>query len=97
MGQFNQTSFSGGMNLIVDDTRIAPNEYREAFNVRNRFDVLDSVPNGVELTAPPGNKQGLYTFGNYFLLFVAGNAYWQLRNVPGWTRILTFNMDPKVS
>jgi len=97
MGEYNQTSFSGGMNLIVDDTRIGPSEYREAFNVRNRYDVLDSIQDSEELYAPPGNKQGIFTFGDYFLLFVAGNAFWQLRNTNGWAQIQGFQMDPKVS
>jgi len=108
--EFNQRSFSGGMNLVVDDTRLSGtqdivggntsinvNQYREAFNVRNRFDVLDSIPLPTELSAPAGNKQGIWTFGDYVLLFVAGNAYYQHRTLTGWTKIQNFSMDPFVS
>ena len=77
MSEFNQASFSGGMNLLVDDTRLGPNEYREAFNVRNRFDVLGAINEATEdVIAPAGLKQGLYSFGDYLIAFVAGKAYY---------------------
>lgn len=97
MSEFNQKSFNGGMNLIVDDTRLSPSEYREAFNLRNRFDALDQVRKAEELfAAPAGKKQGIYTFGDYVLIFVAGNAYYQLKNTTGWTQIAGFLMDANV-
>ena len=95
MGEFNQPSFKGGMNLLVDDTRIGPDEYREAFNVRNRFDVLDQVLTAEEQTgAPQGTKQGIFTFGDYLLMFVFGEAWYQLRGTQGWTLIQGFQMNP---
>lgn len=96
--EINQTSFAGGMNLLVDDTRIQPNEYREAFNVRNRFDILDQLPLAIKLEgAPIGPKQGLYTFGDYLLLFVFGQAWYQFRGAQGWNLIQGFNMDKLVT
>lgn len=95
MSEFRQNSFKGGMNLLVDDTRLGPDEYREAFNIRNRFDVLEPILNAANLVvAPVGLKQGLYTFGDYVLLFVAGNAYYQRRSTTGWQQIAGFSMSP---
>ena len=97
------------MNLLVDDTRlpvntkyklgsnpydIGYNQYREAFNVRNRYDVLQPIKNGIKDTAAPkGLKQELVTFGNYLILFVAGSAYYRYYTDTGWTKIEGFNMS----
>lgn len=95
MSEFIQKSFKGGINLIVDDTRLEDDEYREAFNVRSRFDILDQIHNSEDITAtaPRGNYQGLYTFGDYLLLFCNGLAYYQLRDTTGWQQIPSFLMD----
>ena len=108
--EFNQSSFSGGMNLIVDDTRlpvsvkyklgdnpysVGYNQYREAFNIRNRFDVLQSIKNGVRDTAiPNGLKQEIVTFGNYIIAFISGSAYYRYYTDSGWRQIQGFNMSP---
>jgi len=42
--RYNQLSFIGGMNLLGDDTRLQPNQYRIGFNLTNRFDQLDLIP-----------------------------------------------------
>lgn len=91
---YTQASFKGGMNLLQDDTRISSSEYREAFNVRNRFDVLTPV-NGssIDTTAPAGLKQGLYSFDDFFILFVAGLAYWKRFDSAFWTLIPEFLMS----
>lgn len=93
MSEFNQISFRGGMNLIYDDTRLADNEYREAFNVRNRFDVLDQIKEAKEVDFPAGNKQAILTFGDYVLVFIGGSAYYQHYTSVGWTMIDGFSMD----
>ena len=106
---FKQSSFSGGMNLLVDDTRlpviskykignnpydIGYNQYREAFNIRNRYDVLKPIKSGVvDPAAPNGVKQEHVTFGNYIILFVAGLAYYRYYTDSGWTNIEGFNMS----
>ena len=107
--EFNQSSFSGGMNLLVDDTRLPVNskyklgdnpydlgysQYREAFNIRNRYDVLTPVKSGLkDPAAPAGLKQELVTFGNYIILFVNGFAYYRYYTDTGWRQIEGFQMS----
>lgn len=91
---FIQTDFGGGMNLFADETKLAENEYREAFNVRNRDNNLTPVGGGVVLsTAPAGRKQGIYGFDSFFVLFVAGHAYYQVVGTTVWVRIAHFEMS----
>lgn len=98
MADYLQSSFRGGMNLFVDDTRLADNEYREAFNVRNRFDVLEQIKAATEdVAAPAGLKQGMHTFGQFKLLFVAGLCYYQNAGSTGWTKMPNFLMTPTAS
>lgn len=92
--EFSQQSWVGGMNLLVDDTRLAINEYRIGFNVRNRYDVLDGVRSSHrDPAAPTGKKQGIYTIGKYVLIFVAGKAYYRLNTMTGWQPIPNFQMS----
>jgi hypothetical protein len=107
--EFKQASFSGGMNLLVDDTRlpveskyklgdnpydIGYNQYREAFNVRNRYDVLRPILNGdLDYAAPVGIKQEITTFGNYIILFVGGFAFYRYYTDTGWRQIVGFRMS----
>lgn len=82
------------MNLLLDDTRLQPNQYRVGFNVRNRYDVLDEVRNStVDPAAPSGLKQELVTFGNFLILFVAGSAYYRYYTDTGWKQVMGFNMS----
>lgn len=98
MGEWNQSSFSGGMNLLPDDTRIQPNQYRVGFNLRNRYDSLDLIQKSLEdATAPIGLKQELVTFGIYVILFVKGLAYYKRFDTTGWTGIRGFSMNPSAS
>lgn len=91
-----QNSFSGGMNLFLDDTRLAENEYRSAFNIRNRFDVLEPILTALDIVAPAGKKQGLYSFGEYLLAFVSGAAWYKFRSETGWHQIPGFLMNAVV-
>lgn len=92
--EYNQQSFIGGMSLLGDDTRLQSNQYRAGFNLTNRYDELDLIPSSIEDTsAPEGIKQGLTTFGNYEILFCAGNAYFKLYSDIGWTVIPQFKMS----
>ena len=110
MGEFGQQSFIGGMNMLLDDTRLANtsrwsynqalsnNQYRVAINARNRYDVIDSIPSSVKDTAvPSGIKQEMVTFGNYIIVFVSGLAYYRLNTAQVWTNIQGFNMDVTAS
>mgnify|MGYP003650203928 CR=1 FL=1 len=94
MSEYNQQSFIGGMNLLVDDTRLQPNQYRLAFNCHNRYDVLDPVLTSVlDTSTPAGVMQELTTFGEYVLLFVSGNAYFRHYSQEVWTQIPGFGMS----
>lgn len=112
MADFKQSSFSGGMNLLLDDTRLPVqfkykegdtpydltyNQYRLGLNTRSRFDNIDPIQSSVVDTyAPAGVKQAILTFGNYVIIFVAGKCYYKLNGTQGWTQIKTFSMDPQV-
>jgi len=109
MAEYKQSSFAGGMNLLLDDTRlpvafkykegdtpydITYNQYRLGLNVRTRFDVCTAIQSSItDLLAPFGNKQAIVSFGNYIVLFCAGNAWYHLNGQPGWTQIVGFSMD----
>jgi hypothetical protein len=94
LSKYNQLSFVGGMNLLGDDTRLQPNQYRIGFNLTNRFDQLDEIFQSVEdLFAPNGIKQELTTFGNYQILFVSGFAFYKLYSDLNWKEIDNFQMS----
>jgi hypothetical protein len=110
MGEFGQQSFIGGMNLLLDDTRLSNNsrwsynqslsnnQYRVAINARNRYDVIDSIPSSViDVSVPNGIKQQMVTFGNYIIVFVAGLAYYRLYNISVWINIPGFLMSTTAS
>lgn len=92
-GKFYQRGFAGGMNQLVEPWDLADNEYVYAHNVRNRRNSLVPVKTHVEVSAPAGVKQGLYVFGDYLVLFVAGSAYYRELAVNTWTQIADFAMD----
>ncbi len=109
MAEYKQNSFSGGFNLLLDDTRlpvsfkykegdtpydITYDQYRLGINIRTRFDVCSSINSStVDLLAPAGIKQALIAFGNYIILFVSGTAWYQLNGTQGWIQINGFSMD----
>jgi len=94
MSEYNQTSFTGGMNLLLDDTRLQPNQYRLGINLRNRYDTLDEIPNSIlDQTLPVGIIQEVLTFGNYVVAFVSGFAYYRLVTERAWTQINGFAMN----
>ena len=94
MSEYNQSSFVGGMNLLGDDSRLQPTQYRAGFDLTNRYDVLDPVlVSQLDTNAPTGLKQELVTFGSYVILFVAGYAYYRLYTDIGWQKIDKFHMD----
>lgn len=106
---FGQQSFIGGMNLLLDDTRLANfsrwsynqalsnNQYRLGINCRNRYDTIDPIPSSViDNVIPQGLKQEMTTFGNYVIVFVSGKAYYRLYSDRGWSQIYGFSMDASV-
>lgn len=91
---FQQTDFSGGINLRDTPDMLAENEYVYGINLRARDKQLTPVQAPVEDTAvPDGVKQGLYAFGSYLLLFAGGRAYWKLATSASWTQIIGFQMS----
>lgn len=94
--EYNQTSFSGGMNLLGDDSRLQPDEYRIGFNLTNRNDVLDPIlQSQKDVVLPVGLKQHIVTFGEYVIAFVSGNAYYRHYLSEAWTQINGFRMNPE--
>ena len=92
--KYNQLSFIGGMNLLGDDTRLQPNQYRIGFNLTNRYDQLDLIPQSVkDEFAPFGVIQEAVTFGDYEILFVSGFAYYKYYTDLNWTPIANFQMS----
>ena len=97
MSDYNQKSFLGGMMLLGSDVLLQDNQYRLGLNVRNRFDGLAPIQTSVvDLSAPSGVKQEMVTFGNYIILFVAGQAYYKGYNDTGWINIPNFSMTKNV-
>jgi len=94
MSDFSQQSFVGGMNLVIDATRLTDKEYRLGLNVRNRYDSLDPIPTSHKDPAiPAGIKQEMVTFGNYVICFIAGSAYYRFYSDTGWIKIEGFAMN----
>lgn len=92
--KYNQQSFNGGFSLLGDDSRLAPNMYRIGFNLTNRYDQMDLISSSIiDLSAPVGLKQAVDTFGNYIIMFVAGNAYYKFYSDTSWTIIPGFKMS----
>lgn len=97
ISEYNQASFVGGMNLLGDDSRLQPNQYRIGFDMTNRFDELDLMLAGVEDTGIPGNGseviQEITSFGNYIILFIGGFAYYRYYNASAWQQVDGFQMS----
>jgi hypothetical protein len=92
--EYNQTSFIGGMNMLLDDTRIANNQYVIGFDLTNRRDKLSPVFASVQdLNCPKGIIQEHTTFGLYEIVFVSGNAWYKYYTDQVWTPIPNFKMD----
>lgn len=92
--EYNQTSFSGGMNLLLSDVRLGNNQYRLLLNGRNRYDRLDLIPSSIEdVAAPSGIKQAMITFGEYVVAFVTGRGYYRHHTSTRWLDIPGFGMD----
>lgn len=93
--EYDQSDFSGGMNLLGDDTKLGPTQYRVGFNLTNRFNRLDLVlESQVDPAIPAGLKQEIVTFGNYIIVFIAGSAFYRYYTSEGWTPIVGFRMSP---
>ena len=58
MARYPQTSFIGGMNMAVDDSRIGDDEYRIGYNVRNRFGELRPIKRPEEIDTGIDSQRG---------------------------------------
>jgi len=93
--EYNQASFIGGMDLLLDDTRLPSNKYKAGFDLTNRYDVLDPVLASVlDTRLPAGNIQEHLSFGNYVIAFVSGKAYYRYYTDTIWIEIAGFSMNP---
>ena len=91
-----QNDFSGGMNLLQEDTSIADNEYRLAFNVRNRFNNLAQIKKPTDITgalADRGTLQGAYNVGAYLVVFINGEMWYRYATANNWTQVEGFQMS----
>ena len=94
MSDYNQQSFIGGINLMLDATRLTDKEYRVGLNLRNRYDVLKGIKiSKKDAALPAGLLQEMTTFGDYIIAFVAGSAYYRYFSATGWTKINGFSMS----
>ena len=94
ISEYNQTSFVGGMNLLLNDTHLESNQYRVLFNARNRYDRLDPIQSSVQDVAiPSGIKQATVTFGEYIIAFISGKAYYRYYKHTKWKQVQNFLMS----
>jgi len=78
------------MNMAVDDSRLGDDEYSFAMNVRNRFGELTPVKRPLIIdTGFTANQrfQGIYTVGDFILLFQSGNAKFKHRLSDTWVTL----------
>lgn len=97
---FTQKSFLGGLNRLVDPTRIDQNQYPFLKNGRSRYDVITPIrkPKRIIEGLPSGKIQGIYTSGSLVLAFVAGSAYFKDYGLTGtnFAQITGFGMSGAV-
>ena len=76
--------------MAVDDSRLGDDEYSFAMNVRNRFGELTPVKRPLIIdTGFTANQrfQGIYTVGDFILLFQGGNAKFKHRLSNTWVTL----------
>jgi hypothetical protein len=99
---YTQDSFSGGMNLVSLDTKIAANQFLAGLNIRTRFGYAEPIKEPISITENLNSSlarpiQGLYAFGNILIVFVAGEAWYKETEDDEWTQIAGFQLDASVS
>lgn len=101
---YSQKSFSGGMDLFTERTRLPEDRYPLLVNARSRFGKLTPIKKCVKLTEglPDASQtiyQGLYAAGSFALVFAGGRAYARdLSNLinPSFLPINNFQMSQAV-
>lgn len=78
---FVQENFGGGINQMVDTTRIGRNEFPLLINGRNRYDIIEPIQLPLDITDssfPAGGIiQGVYSAGDVLIVFVGGLAFYK--------------------
>jgi len=88
MGEYQQATFVGGMNLLSDSIKTPENSYRYGNNVRTRFDIVQPIYSPIEISLPTGTKlQSLTSIGEYLIVFIDGIAYYKKTGDSFWGRI----------
>lgn len=92
--EFQQTKFTGGINLFDNESEIKDDEYRLLINGRQRLANPTPIQKSVKLTLPlVGNNQGGIAVGSTLIVFISGRAYYKLINSSAWVRIPSLQMD----
>ena len=76
--------------MAVDDSRLGDDEYSFAMNVRNRFGELTPIKRPLIIdTGFTANQrfQGIYTVGDFILLFQSGHAKFKHRLSDTWVTL----------
>ncbi len=80
---FKVTSFSGGLNLKDDPTKLQPGEYPLCINGRPRYDIVEPIQKPLHITDPVFptgeniNYQSGYSAGNFSVLFINGQGFYK--------------------
>ena len=83
--------------MAVDDSRLADDEYSFAMNVRNRFGELKPVKRPLAIDAgltADQRCQGVYTVGDFILIFQSGNAKFKHRLADTWITLWDDSTEP---
>lgn len=97
-----QLDFSGGLQAGIHPSKLPDNAYYFLQNARNREGGLEAIKKPRQLTngIPLGAKlQGVYSVGNYIVLFAGGKALFKDLTQPETTpfeTITNFEMSPSV-
>lgn len=107
MDPYSQSSFAGGMDYLNKDTDInyvprystaIPNHYVLGINCRCRGGYLEAIQKPLNITYNlKGNPQGVYGFGNVFITFYSGKAYYQLAGGTSWRQVPLLQLDDSVT
>jgi len=98
---YEQKSFAGGIDLFTERTRLAEDKLPLLINARSRFGKLRAIRKPLRVTAglpANANYQGLYTAGNYAIVFANGSAYVRNLDVAGsiFNQVPGFQMSATV-
>ena len=97
---FAKRNFQGGINQLMDTTKIAENQYPLLINGRSHFDKVRPVPKSILIQDSRWTKlQGVYATDVLIIVFADGKAYWRdLSNTTtsAFTQVQDFAMDSTV-